>query len=99
MASVLLTSNLEVSLMFSSIFCALKKNPKNMFISFREREEGRERNDVRETSADGLLYPPIGGQNPKPRYVPCRGIAPAAFRCTGRCSNRDTWPALFFCFS
>ena len=50
MASVLLTSNLEVSLMFSSIFCAFKKKPKNMFISFRERGREREKRCERNIS-------------------------------------------------
>lgn len=41
------------------------------------REEQREKE--RETSIGCLLYVPIFGSNPQPRYMPCLGMEPIVF--------------------
>ena len=80
-------------------FLSFLKNPHlkiclDMFIDFREREGGRERErekerDVRDKH-QSVASPkcPDQGSNLQPRYVLWPGIIPAIFWCTGQCSNQ-----------
>ena len=63
-----------------------------MFTDFRERRKEGERQrkiHVREKhqSVASCMHPNLG-LNPQPRRVPCLGIEPVTFQCTGRCSNQ-----------
>ena len=60
----------------------------------REREREREKHDVREKPQLVAFHMhPRRGLSLQPRYVPWLGIKPAAFWCTGWCSNQLSYLA------
>lgn len=76
-------------------FSFFKSSSEDMFIDFwRERQRNT---DVREKHRSAASHTHLDQEsNPKPSYVPWRGIKPTTFRCMEWRSNRITQLGLYF---